>query len=58
MHLDIINSVINWIINKNFQIFIQELLMAQIFNPSPWIQSIITLVIRQVIATYENFSDG
>lgn len=58
VHLDIIVSGINWIINKNLQVLIQELLMAQIFNPSPCIQNVITLVIRQVIATCESLSDG
>lgn len=58
VHLDIFASCIDWIMIKNLQVLIQELLMARIFNPSPWIQSVITLVVRQVIATYENFSDG
>lgn len=58
VHLDIIAMGIRWIRNKNLQVLIQELLMAQILNISPGVQSINTLVIRQAIATYENFSDG
>lgn len=49
---------VHWIINKKLKVLIQDLLMAQTFNPNPWIQRIITVIIRQVIATYENFSEG
>lgn len=59
--LGIIALDVHWIINKKLKVLIQDLLMAQTFNPSPWIQSIITIItiiIRQVIAIYENFSEG
>lgn len=46
MPLDIIALVVHWIIKKKLKVLIQDLLLAQTFNPSPWIQSIITVIIR------------
>lgn len=57
VHLGIIALDVHWIINRKLKVLIQDLLMAQTFNPSPWIQSIITIIIRQVTAIYENFSE-